>query len=347
MITWGLLIWLTLLGYPIWRLTVWLPLSWPLEWSLGLILFLSPLICRWPLRKVARTATRRLKQLLELPLGLLPTWWALTVMLDLARAFGMTDQMALVLLVMGLGSATLLGLWRIKPQWVIHQRQLAGLVDPIVIAQVTDVHIGSRDPAFLAWLVREVNHAAPDLLVITGDFIDQSGISIDQLAPLRLLTMPVYFVSGNHERYEDWDEILSRLNTLGVTILDNRTANIRDDLELIGIEDSDSEAQVGCQLRKLAVSPLSCSILLYHRPSGLEVAAEYGIQLSLSGHTHAGQIAPFGWLVSRVFKHVKGWSRTGDCWHYVSEGTGTWGPALRLGTQAEMTRFELGPLSEN
>jgi predicted MPP superfamily phosphohydrolase len=325
---------------------VWSSLPSPIEWGCGLLLFFSPLICRWPLRQVSSRGARRLKQVLELPLGLLPTWWLLTVVLDLARLFGLSNSAAVLLLALGLFFATLRGLWQIQPRWVVHQRVLEGLSSPISIAQITDVHIGSRDPAFLAQLVRQVNQAAPDLLVITGDFIDQAGISVEQLASLRGLSMPTYFVSGNHERYEDWDQILMRLDELGVTVLDNRVVKIREDLELIGIEDADVEEQVGLQLKRLKVAADQCSILLYHRPSGLEAAAEHGIALTMSGHTHAGQITPFGWLVGRVFSRVKGWSRTGDCWHYVSEGTGTWGPALRLGTRAEMTMFELKPSAQ-
>jgi len=63
----------------------------------------------------------------------------------------------------------------------------------------------------------------------------------------------------------------------------------------------------------------------------------------LSGHTHAGQIWPFGILVKREFPRIAGrYSKDGSTL-YVSQGTGTWGPAMRLGTMSEMTFIELSP----
>jgi predicted MPP superfamily phosphohydrolase len=63
----------------------------------------------------------------------------------------------------------------------------------------------------------------------------------------------------------------------------------------------------------------------------------------LSGHTHNGQIIPFNLIVSRVFDRIKGMYYLGQTRLYVSQGTGTWGPVMRVGTGSEITLFELSP----
>jgi predicted MPP superfamily phosphohydrolase len=80
---------------------------------------------------------------------------------------------------------------------------------------------------------------------------------------------------------------------------------------------------------------------MYHRPDGLEAAAEAGLDLMLSGHTHNGQIYPFSLLVRSQFSRICGRYQQGDTTLYVSPGTGTWGPVMRLGSANEVTLIEL------
>ena len=143
--------------------------------------------------------------------------------------------------------------------------------------------------------------------------------------------------------YEDLDEILTRLERLGVNVL--RSASVFHDTEVqvIGIDDMDDAGQVGRELGKLDVDTDRYVILLYHRPRGLEDAAAAGVDLMLSGHTHNGQIFPFNLIVRRVFEHIVGIYRHGSTTLYVSQGTGTWGPVLRFGTRAEITQFFVTP----
>ena len=339
-----MLIWGVLLGYPVWRLVDWLPMPYWASGFLGFFLFLTPLICRWPLREVRTSFARKVKQVLEIPLGIIPVWWVGTLALDVSqRVWGLSDKDVLVWLGLFLMLALLVGLWSIRPALVTHRLSLVNLTRPLRIVQWTDVHIGSRDPEFLDLLVAQVNEIRPDLLTITGDFIDQTGITLDQLAGLQALSMPCYFVTGNHERYEDLEAIINRLEQLGVMVLRGQAVLARDDVQIIGIDDADRKDQLQRELRGIPLLKERCNILLYHRPEGLEVADEYDIHLTLSGHTHAGQIVPFGYFVRRVFPKLKGWSSTGGCKHYVSEGTGSWGPALRLGTRSEVTLFEIEP----
>ena len=82
-------------------------------------------------------------------------------------------------------------------------------------------------------------------------------------------------------------------------------------------------------------------VLLAHHPSQVGRAVAAGVDLQISGHTHGGQLLPLGWL-SRLFEpHVAGLARFGATQLYVSEGTGFWGPPMRIGTHCEIAAIEL------
>lgn len=219
----------------------------------------------------------------------------------------------------------------------------AKLESPVRFVQITDVHIGSRSQSFLESVIYKINQLEPDFVCITGDFIDASGIQMSELKSLKSINGPIYFCTGNHEKYEDLDEILNRLSALGVNVLRNDALRFRADIQVIGIDDMEDALQVKKQLQHIDVDQRVFSLLLYHRPRGLADAAEAGIDLMLSGHTHNGQIVPFNLMVRRVFDMVNGMYRHGDARLYVSQGTGTWGPVMRFGTQSEITLFELSP----
>ncbi|MFT5172574.1 MAG: putative MPP superfamily phosphohydrolase [Gammaproteobacteria bacterium] len=222
------------------------------------------------------------------------------------------------------------------------------ITKPIRALQLSDVHVGSRSPAFLARVVKASNALAPDVVFITGDLIDGQGVKRTDLAPLGTIKAPAFFVIGNHERYVDCDEICIKLRNLGLHVLRNQSEQVRVngvDLCVSGIDDADDPAQVGDVLATNEALWEFCSraysILLYHRPDGLEDAAQAGFDLMLCGHTHNGQLVPFNALVKRRFPRIKGLYRHGSTSLYVSVGTGTWGPPMRLGSVNELTILEL------
>ena len=95
------------------------------------------------------------------------------------------------------------------------------------------------------------------------------------------------------------------------------------------------------RLEALKPDPEALPVLLYHRPDGARDAAAWGARLMLCGHTHNGQIVPFNQVVRRVFPLIQGRYQVDGMTLYVSPGTGTWGPVLRLGSRCEITRLRL------
>jgi predicted MPP superfamily phosphohydrolase len=206
------------------------------------------------------------------------------------------------------------------------------------LVQVSDVHIGSRSPRLLRRIVDRVNAVRPDYVVITGDLIDFSGITRDQLSALGAFDAPCYFAIGNHERYVDLTAICERLRSLGVNVLRNEGA-VAGPFQFIGVDDVDKPTTVAKTIETIGVSRDHYTVLLYHRPDGFEASAQHRIDLTLAGHTHAGQIIPFNLIVRKVYPQLRGIYRAGESTMYVSPGTGTWGPILRIGSRSEITRF--------
>jgi predicted MPP superfamily phosphohydrolase len=213
-------------------------------------------------------------------------------------------------------------------------------LDGTRLAQISDVHVGSRSGRFLARVVGHVNRARPDMVLITGDLIDFRDITPHELRSLAELEAPAYFIIGNHERYVDLDSICERLTGLGIEVIRNRAHSVGE-LQLVGIDDAEPKSQVGRVLHSLQPDPDAYRILLYHRPDGAEDAARWGAHLMLCGHTHNGQIVPFNLIVKRIFPRIAGRYEIDGMTLYVSPGTGTWGPILRLGSRSEVTVFNL------
>lgn len=224
------------------------------------------------------------------------------------------------------------------------------------IAQITDLHIGpALDGAWLKDVVGKVNALNPDIVAITGDLVDGSVKDLARhTEPLRDLRAKhgVFFVTGNHEYYSGVDEWVEHIQSLGIKVLQNELVTLHDDtnnnpIDLAGVNDfaSGEFRGHGPDLPKALkgrdeTRPL---ILLAHQPAAIREAAAHKVDLQLSGHTHGGQIWPWNYFVYIQQPYVSGlhtYPGT-DTQIYVSEGTGFWGPPMRLGTAAEITEITL------
>ena len=87
--------------------------------------------------------------------------------------------------------------------------------------------------------------------------------------------------------------------------------------------------------------PSHALVLLAHQPKTIHEAVKAGVDLQLSGHVHGGQMVPFNWLAHIEQPFISGLHRTGETWIYVSQGTGYWGPPMRVGTRSEITFIKL------
>jgi len=221
------------------------------------------------------------------------------------------------------------------------------------IVQLSDVHIGpTLGRRFLERVVAQVNALEPDVVAITGDLVDGSVARLgNDIAPLSQLRARygVYFVTGNHEYYSGADAWCAHLTGLGLRVLRNERVSIGADpssFDLAGVDDFSAHhfgGGHGARLDRALAGrdPTRELVLLAHQPRAVVEAERAEVGLQLSGHTHGGQIWPFNFLVRLQQPITSGLVRFGRSLVYVSNGTGYWGPPMRLGSPAEISEIVL------
>lgn len=190
-----------------------------------------------------------------------------------------------------------------RPQVVYVQIALDRLpegFDGTRLALVTDLHVGpARGSGFTQEVVDLVNAQNPDLIVLPGDFVDGTVAKVaPDLAPLGDLSAPlgVFGVSGNHEFYaDDGGRWLDVWDTLGIRTLRNERVEVQRNGSVIDIAGVHDYSSTDPYRPNLPVTldgrdPARLVLLLAHQPKHVYEAAEHGVDLQVSGHTHGGQM---------------------------------------------------------
>lgn len=222
------------------------------------------------------------------------------------------------------------------------------------IAQITDVHVGATiRRSYVERIVDAVNALQPDMIALTGDFVDGPVRELaPHTAPLQRLCARygAFFVTGNHEYYSGAGAWTAEFRRLGLRVLLNEHAVIRHNgaaLVVAGVTDFSAHhfdpAQRSDPEAALAGAPgnAALKILLAHQPRSAPAAARAGFDLQLSGHTHGGQFWPWNLFVRFQQPFTAGLHRLNALWVYVSRGTGYWGIPNRFGAPSEITRLRL------
>ncbi|MDQ8187552.1 metallophosphoesterase [Pelagicoccus sp. SDUM812002] len=235
---------------------------------------------------------------------------------------------------------------RVK-QVTIRSHKMGGRRKPIRIAQISDMHLGdSSTVGHTQKIVHTVNLHEPDVIVSTGDLFDGY---LELMAPfvdsLRELKAPLgkFAISGNHEVYAGLEKAMSLTELAGFTVLSNRSHPVNELLTVVGVEDPASPIAPDEAAALDTISQVPFHLLLKHRPA-FDPNSEGKFDLQLSGHTHGGQVAPFHLLTKLVYRAKPGLSELAPKqFLYLSRGTGSWGPQLRLLAPPEITIIELRP----
>lgn len=226
-------------------------------------------------------------------------------------------------------------------------------LDGYRIVQISDIHIGALlRRAFATRVVERCNALAPDLVAVTGDLVDGNVRQLaSEVEPFRSLRARdgVFFVTGNHEYFSGAARWTEKLDELGMRVLANDSVSVGSGearFRLAGVNDLSAGRGERGERHDLPraleewdrASPL---VLLAHHPRTFEEASTEGVDLQLSGHTHGGQLWPFGFLVRLQTPRVGGLYRQGASQLYVSLGTGFWGPPMRVLAPSEVTEIVL------
>ena len=267
------------------------------------------------------------------------------------------------------------GVWNaFHPQIKILEIDLENLPDQWkgkTIVQLSDVHLGHfYGTRFLKDLVNRVNALNPELILITGDLFDGMAGDISHfaggLSGFRA-NKGVYFVIGNHEIYVGLNRALGTLHKTNINVLKNEVIDVGG-LQIIGISypgiKGIGEIQGLEKIQSTSSKNNRPRILLFHTPTNISpqeadgrqrhfatywvpdttytMARNLGVDLQLSGHTHAGQFIPFGYLTKLIYKDFDyGLRRLKEFAIYTTSGVGTWGPPMRTGNQPEIVAIKL------
>lgn len=229
------------------------------------------------------------------------------------------------------------------------------LAQPLRLVQITDLHVGdlTRQKTIQS-LVDTINKLNADIIVSTGDLVDMSSdhseVYLSALSQLKA-KLGKFAVYGNHETFVGIDKSRRLTQQAGFTLLSNTGVTLDGQINLFGVDDPSVAGRMapGTSHPEEPTPDFSnhlFTVLLKHQPVVVPNTAST-FDLQLSGHVHGGQIYPFG-LLTRVFYRVPmELSKINDnTWLYVSYGTGTWGPPMRVLAPPEITLFELQPVKK-
>lgn len=216
------------------------------------------------------------------------------------------------------------------------------------IVMASDMHLGYLSgQAHAERMVKEINALKPDIVLLPGDIIDDDIVPYNDKGIGDILSglqapLGVYASLGNHDRFKgETEELIGIIEESGIQVLYDETIEVGGWLTLVGRKDySDTEREKLAALTE-AVDRAKPVFMLEHQPVELGVAAEHGIDLMVSGHTHYGQVAPGNLVTGMLFENDWGHLQKGQLHSIVSSGYGFWGPPIRIGSRAEIVSIEV------
>lgn len=221
----------------------------------------------------------------------------------------------------------------------------------IKIVQISDVHIGLliREKR-VNEIVKKIKEISPHIVVSTGDLVDGQIDRLDKISEILDELNPPYgkfAITGNHEYYAGINQSLSFIQKSGFNILRNEGISISDlNLTIIGVDDPevkrfDKNFSVSEKEILLRYKDKNFVLLLKHRPI-IDPNSRGLFDLQLSGHTHKGQLFPFSIITGLYYSKQSGCVENyQNCYLYISRGTGTWGPPIRIFAKPEITIIEI------
>jgi uncharacterized protein len=229
-------------------------------------------------------------------------------------------------------------------------------LDGTRIVQLSDLHVGPHTSRrHLARIAAAVRAADPHLIALTGDQVDDYPRDVEPLGTaLGGLSAPlgVFAIAGNHDVYAGWTAVRAGMERLGWRVLVNEAVPLERNgasFWLAGTGDPAGRSGMGRGGasvapdvgRTLAGIPAGAfTLALAHNPALWPELASRGADLTLSGHTHYGQLAipRLGWSMASVFlTHAMGIYQEGTSVLYINPGTNFWGVPFRIGALPEVT----------
>lgn len=253
-------------------------------------------------------------------------------------------------IVMGYGYTTMQNIQKKE-----YDVQTIKAIDDYKVALLTDIHYDTiQNPKRLQEKIQEINAEQPDIVLLGGDIVEEDTSKEKMEEVFAMLgrmnnRYGIYYVYGNHDRQPyttektfTKEQLAETIEKNGIQILQDRYVTINDDIILAGREDAAWDESANRATSKEIFSDLSAAerkdkfmLMLDHQPVGVEENGAEGVDLQLSGHTHAGQIWPVGIVMELAGNLNYGMYHRGTCRAIVSSGVAGWQYYIRTGGQCE------------
>lgn len=231
--------------------------------------------------------------------------------------------------------------------YAIHLPKQAGDLDNLNIVMAADMHFGLLSgPGHAKRMVEQIEALEPDIVLYPGDLIDddlQAYVNGDIGSIIGQIEAPygVFASLGNHDKHEVMEELIAELEKSGIQVLYDEKVIIDDAFALIGRKDKTDPDRVRVSELVAGLDADMPLIMLEHQPVEFDIAAENGIDLMVSGHTHRGQIAPAHLITGMLFENDWGHLQKGAFHSVVTSGFGFWGPPIRIGSRSEIVQIKV------
>ena len=210
------------------------------------------------------------------------------------------------------------------------------------IAAISDVHLGNgTDKQALQRYVDMINAQKPDLILISGDLIDNSITPVKQQRMEEELSklqapMGIYMAAGNHEYISRIEQCEEFLQNTPIILLRDSVVTLPCGIQIVGRDDLSNRRRKSLEELLGRVESNKPIIVLDHQPYKLAETDATGVDMQLSGHTHRGQVWPLSLLTDYIYEQSHGYRKWQNTHIYVSSGLSLWGPPFRIGTNSEL-----------
>lgn len=226
------------------------------------------------------------------------------------------------------------------------------------IAILSDIHYGTvQDPRVLQNAIPDLYKENPDLILLVGDIVEEGTDSEEMEEVFRQLgelksTFGTYFVYGNHDRQNyarnraySPKALEDAIRANGITILQDTAISIDDHLKLVGREDLSQSSGERAYIAQLlaGTDPEQIVLLMDHQPADWEESAASGVDIQVSGHTHAGQFFPIGQFIELFGGLNYGQYSQDNFTCYVTSGFTGWGYYIRTSQRCEYVILDILP----
>jgi len=222
----------------------------------------------------------------------------------------------------------------------------------LTIVVATDVHLGVLiGKKRASELLQQINEQKPDIVIFAGDLVDHNPVPVvknhlgDCLAKINA-PLGVYAITGNHEFIGNPEVSIEYFTQNGIRYIRDSIITIDGIIQIAGRDDREKPRFTGQNRKTMAEILIHKNtelplLLLDHQPTEYAEAEKWGVDLMISGHTHKGQLFPFGYITRKIYENHYGLMQKGASQFYTSSGYGTWGPPVRTGNRPELVVFKV------